>query len=317
VRAVAAQAQAGGHRDTLAEALRLDEAWSAERAEIVKAQVGGADAVRASDLAQWLRDSFQRYRRNFAGHPRDTRDVGILAEIIEDVERRVGETDALLLRHADPALAEARAQAITNLQVYRAEAAEIRDARRSGPPDQRASRLAGLANDQFQRYRENFAGKARISRRRQVLEHIVATLRELRDEMREVRQLGTGLPNHARNLEIVETNLAAYEREIQNLRATRSGATRADRIRGLAEAANAVFDLYRDEFNGRPRATRDPVRVSQLWEILWPIALEMEDLARDDDADPVGSNLRKVRDNLRLYEREWGLIHEARRAPVH
>jgi len=40
----------------------------------------------------------------------------------------------------------------------------------------------------------------------------------------------------------------------------------------------------------------------------------MEDLAREDDAEPVASNLQKVRDSLRLYEREWRLIREAKGA---
>jgi DNA repair exonuclease SbcCD ATPase subunit len=315
VRAVAGEAERMGAAASAAEARRLEAAWTEERAAILEAQRGGRDAVRASDLAQWLRDSFQRYRRFFAGQARDTRDVGILQEIIEDVERRVGEIDALLLRYTDADLAAAREQATTNLGVYRSELGEIRAARASGVPDQRAARLAGLANAQFQRYRDLFAGKERVSRRRRTLELIVATLTEILDEMLEVERLGTTLPNHARNVQIVRSNLQAYEAEIQNLRVARSRATRGDRVRGLAEAANAVFDQYRAEFGGHARATRDPARVAAMWELLWPLALEMEDLARDDDAEPVGSNLRKVRDNLRLYEREWVLVHEARGRP--
>jgi hypothetical protein len=38
----------------------------------------------------------------------------------------------------------------------------------------------------------------------------------------------------------------------------------------------------------------------------------MEELALEDAAEPVGSNLQKVRDSLRLYEREWMLIQQAK-----
>jgi len=312
VRVVAADAADLGLETVRAEADRLDAAWTEERQNIVTAQQGGVDAVLAADLGQWMRDCFERYRRLFAGHQRDTRDLGALREIIEEVERRIGQAETLLLRFADPTLADIRERAVSNLAIYRKELGEIAQAQKAGNPDQRASRLAGLANQQFARYRLHFAGQQRVSRRRRVLEHILQTLTEIHTDMFEVRALGATLPNHGRNIEIVESNLAAYERELQQLRVARSRATRADRIRGLAEAANGVFDRYRAEVAGRPRATRDPAVVAELWELLWPVALEMDDLAREDDADPVGSNLRKVHDNLRLYELEWERIGQAR-----
>lgn len=312
VRVIAADASDLGFDEIRAEAERLDAMWSEERGHIVEAQQGGADAVLASDLRQWLRDNTERYRRLFAGQARSTRDLGILNEIIEDLERRIGQADALLLRYRDDLLSQLRERSVSNLATYRKEADEIAQAQRAGSPDQRASRLAALANQQFARYRLHFAGKQRISRRRPVLEHILATLTAIHTEMFEVRALGASLPNHGRNIEIVESNLAAYERELQQIRVARSRATRADRIRSLAEAANEIFDRYRAEVAGRPRATRDPAVVAELWELLWPVALEMDDLAREDDADPVGSNLRKVHDNLRLYELEWDRIGQAR-----
>lgn len=312
VRTVAIQAESGGHATLLAEARRLEQSWAQEREAIVQAQAGGQHAVQASELAQWLRDNFQRYRRNFAGQPRHTRDLAMLAEIIEQVELRVGQIDTLLLRYADESLARSRDQAVTNLNTYRTELANIREARASLDPGERASLLAELANVQFQRYRDQFAGKSRISRHRRLLDHIVAALDEIYEQMIVVRDGSSVGTNHERNIEIVAKNLTSYKAEVDNLRIARGRATRSDRVRGLAVAANEVFDAYRAEFTGKPRASRDPDHVSALWEQLWPVALEMSDLAADDNAAPVAGNLQKVRDTLRLYELEWERIREAK-----
>ncbi|TVQ93394.1 MAG: hypothetical protein EA397_04560 [Deltaproteobacteria bacterium] len=290
---------------------KLAEAWAAERANIVQSKEGGEHVLQASDLMQWLRDNYQRYRRHFAGHPRPTRDLGMLAEIVEEIERRVGEIDTLLLRHADEDLARSRERAVGNLDVYRTELQQIRSARRVGTPQERGVMLAMLANDQFERYRLHFAGKNRIGRRRRVLEHIREALAEVHREM--VTLLDAGLDNetHRKNISVVEAHLKTYDEELSALRTVRARVTRNDRIKVLAEDANEIFEAFRKEFRGQPRKTRDLDRMAQLWESLWPVALEMEDMARDDDREPVGSNLRKVRDTLRVYEREWEAIREA------
>jgi hypothetical protein len=312
-RAVSDQAAAVEGGATLAQQARDQAAaWADELTAIREVQARGPRARQASSVAQWMRDGFERYRRHFAGQNRATRDLGILLEIAEDMERRVGVADALLARGEDPELARSRGTARQNLETYRSEIGAIRDTRRQGSPEERAGRLAGLANDQFSRYRLHFAGKARISRRRQVLETIVAVLEEIRGDMAALRDQGTSFAQHAENIRIVDGHLDTYRAELQKIRGARNAASRADRIQSLAEAANAIFKEYRDTFPGHRRSTRDEDHLSRIWEQLWPVALEMEDLAREDDAEPVGSNLQKVRDSLRLYEREWHLIRQAK-----
>lgn len=288
------------------------ETWSNELKAIREVQAGGDVALASSSLAQWLRDNFERYNRLFAGQNRSTRDVGILREIIEDVQRRLVEAEGHLAQHDDAELASTRDAAKRNLETYRGEVQSILATRTEGEVSQRAGLLARLANDQFARYRMHFAGKTRLSRRRQVLERIEHTLQEIRGAMVALEAAGANTPEHRKNIQIVDSHLETYAKEIAAIRAARNTSTRSDRVRALAEAANSVFSEYRGEFPGHARSTRDEMRLAQIWEQLWPVALEMADLAREDDTEPVGSNLQKVRDSLRLYEREFQLIRQAK-----
>lgn len=297
-----------------AEAEAQVASWRSELQAIRDVQAQGPDAVLASSLIQWGRDGLERYQRNFAGQSRSTRDLGLLLEIVEDMERRVGEMDALLLRLDDEDLRSSKDALLRNLATYRNEITQIRAIRRDGTLEQRAGRLANLANDQFTRYRLHFAGKPRISRRRQILDTIITVLQEIRKEMIEVRDAGVQFPQQQENIDIVDRHLKTYHRERDAIRTSRNGATRGDRVKALAEAANDVFSAYRSEFPGHARHTRSEDRLNEIWETLWPVALDMEDLAREDDSEPVGSNLQKVRDSLRLYEREWRLIRQAKGA---
>lgn len=309
---VASEAPAIGGTDLGNEATQQAKSWREELAAIREAQSGGPNALKASSLAQWLRDSFERYRRHFAGRNRATRDLGLLEEIASEVERRIGEVDALMRSYSDDELLRTRDAAVDNLATYRSELDAILAARREGTLEARAARLAGLANVQFSRYRLHFAGKPRVSRRRQVLEVITRVLDGIHTEMLQVRDAGVNFESHAKNIEIVASHLETYRSELDRVRQARNTSTRADRVQALAEAANGAFKQYRDQFPGHARATRDPEVLASIWEELWPVALDMEELAIEDDAEPVGSNLQKVRDSLRLYEREWVLIQKAK-----
>lgn len=307
----AVASEAGSTAPEIAErAQALLGTWREERAKIAEVQ---SDAQRMVDqsIEQWARDSFARYERNFAGRSRSSRDIGLLLECVADLEVRKAELEAQKAGR-DVAELDTLYDAVSkNLEVYRGELGAIREARASGTADERAMRLANLANQQFARYRLLFAGKDRKGRRRQVLETIVSVLEELLAEMQAIAG-DTGFERHADNVGIVQSNLDLYRREIQLIRAAHNNASRNARVSELANAANEVFQGYRKDFVGQRRDTRDENLLNGLWEQLWPVALEMEAMARLDDSDPVGVNLRKVRDNLRLYEREWGLIRQAK-----
>ncbi|MFK7927652.1 MAG: hypothetical protein AB8H79_05665 [Myxococcota bacterium] len=311
VRTIAADAD-GVDAAIVTEAQDQLSRWTDELAAIQAVQAAGPNALQSSHLSQWARDGLERYQRNFAGQSRSTRDTGILEEIVKDLERRVVDMEALLRNHDDTDLTATRDATLRNIATYRNELQQIRAARADGTLEQRAGRLAGLANGQFNRYRLHFAGKSRLSRRREVLERIISALQEVRRDMVAVLDAGVEFPQQKENIGIVDGHLKTYHREVEAIRGARNNASRGERIKALAEAANAVFSEYRNEFPGFSRATRDETKLNDLWEQLWPVALDMEDLAREDDAEPVSSNLQKVRDSLRLYEREWRLIREAK-----
>lgn len=294
-----------------AEAKSQVDAWSAEAKLIREAQAGGKDVAQASSLSQWARDSVERYRRNFAGQSRATRDIGMLSEIIDELEKRAIEMDGLLSRVNDPELATSRSSLQRNLESYRGELSKIKEVRLRGTVDERAGRLAGLANQQFQRYRMHFAGKARLGRNRRALESMIDALHGIRLEMVALKNAGVTNKEHLQNINIVSEHVKMYEAEREAIQQARNQSNRAQRIQALAEAANEVFSAYRGEFPGHARKTRNAAKLSELWEQLWLVALEMEAMAAEDPSHPVGANLQKVRDALRLYEREWHAILQA------
>lgn len=311
--ALLARDAAGVDPELSREAEAQAESWRSELAAIREVQAQGSDGLAASALTQWGRDGLERYQRNFAGQSRGTRDLGILMEIVEDMEGRVAQMATLLQRIDDQDLQTSRDALLRNLATYRNELTGIRAARRNGTLEQRAGRLANLANDQFKRYRLHFAGKPRVSRRRQVLDTIIKVLQEIRAEMIEVRDAGVTFAQQQDNIDIVDRHLKTYHRERDAIRSSRNGATRGERVSALAEAANEAFSAYRAEFPGHARHTRDASKLNDIWERLWPVALDMDELVREDADEPVTTNLQKVRDSLRLYEREWRLIVQAQK----
>lgn len=298
--------------DELQEATaRQHEVWTKELGAIQEVQQSGPHAKSSASLSQWIRDNHERYRRNFAGQNRATRDIGLLDEIIADLERRFAELEVLLVvRPDDASLNTDRKNLSESLSRYSAERVAIRSAQRSGGNDERIRRLQQLADAQYARYQKLFAGQARISRRAAVLESIVRTLEGLRHEWLS----GNVLPSldQQGNIDVITSRISSYRTEIDQIRAAQRDTPREQRAGALAQAANDVFKNYREEFAGKRRDTREPARANDLWESLWPVALEMEDMARVDDSGSVGGNLQLVRDALRRYEREWGLIREAR-----
>jgi tetrahydromethanopterin S-methyltransferase subunit G len=289
---------------------QLRASWSSEADAIETAQKSGAGVRELQDIQQWFDETVGRYRRNFAGQNRATRDIGILFEMIADLE--------WLSARLDNAPADAPADQADELEkvveqhatLCKGEVDAIRQARRSGTQQERAMRLANLANGQFARYRSLFANQNRVSRRPSSLDTIVRVLTEIRDEM---ITLGTvpGTP-HMDNLGIVDRRLGAYQTEQTALHkmAQENGAE----ARGLAigDAANKLFATYREEYAGKPRTQADPDRLNEIWEQLWCLTRELGDLSKLTPSPTLHRNLQITRDMLRLFSREHSAISDAR-----
>ncbi len=305
-------------REAMLEELRADrEMYRREAAAVREAQSAGPDAFEAHHLATWSRITSARYRRHFAGKARATRDLGLLGELLADLERLRVAMDTLLRRFSNEELTSAREALDANLRLYREEQAAIREARLSGTLDEQAGILAAVANDQFTVYRDHFAGAPRASRRPALLERVISNLETAADQMKALGAQGLHAEANANNIGIVESRLTAYRAELEAIRQARQQTRWDDLVNGLGQAANKIFDSYREEFAGHDRATRDPDRLAVLSEALVDLARQMDDLDRVRDDDTNQLNLQVVVDHLRMYDREHAQIREAQRVSTH
>ena len=276
------------------------------------AQAEGPDALEAHLLANWARLTYARYRRHFAGQSRTTRDLGLLSELVADLERLQVEIGDLWARYQSESLGQARNRVHESLLLYREERGAIAAARGAGTLGEQASILATVANAQFRLYSDHFAGKSRLSRRPARLERIVGTLTQTRDRMDALRQQGLHDPSNERNIGVVDGRLELYRKELEAVRSARQQTSMEALVRGLGEAANAAFDQYREHFAGQDRGTRDLQLLDSILEELHDMARQMDDLDRVRDDPANQRNLAIVLDQIRSYDREDQLIRDAK-----
>ena len=250
--------------------------------------------------ARWARILSGRYHRHFGGRDRATRDLLLLDEIVAALDPVAGR-----LKGSE------RDAALRQIEVLRAERPKIVDAQSRGSNEERVSRLATRANDQFALYRQVFAGQERASREPQLLRRMVAALRRISGEMEGLRSAGVKSEQNDKNIGIVAARIDDWTAEITAIESTQ--AELGEKLPSyLARAANTVFQAYRDEFQGKSRAASDPDRLHVLCELLHPIARRM---ARVEGEDPTNAqNIVHVVDHLDLYEKEVALIVQARLA---
>lgn len=285
--------------------------YAREVKAIREAQATGPESMYAHHLASWANFASARYRRHFAGQNRATRDVGLLEEMIADLDRLVPLIADQRTRIDSDELKTAHESGRQNLELYRTELDAVRAAQAEGESEQQADLLARLANDQFGLYRDHFAGKSRISRRPALMERMISTLEGIQARMKALQADGLTEGSNTQNINIVDERLKGYRTELTAIRDAKSSASFADLVTALGEAANAIFAEYREYFAGQDRATRDVAVIVRLCDGLFDIARQMDDLDRVRDDAANQANLGIVLDNLRLYDREFGLIVQA------
>jgi hypothetical protein len=270
-------------------------------------------AVPASRIRVWADLAFQRYRREFAGRERSSRDLQLLIEIREDLTALRADADALHRQAPEQQLDKVVASIERALRLYEDEAEAIRRARRAGSPADIGTRFARLANAQFDVYQDGFAGKSRMSRHPPTLLRIVGALDEIRRAMQALALDGFRDESNTKNIVVVEDRIGQYRRELEAIAAARASASVSERAAALGTAANQVFADYREAFAGKARESRDENLLSRLAERLMPIAKEMDAVDRQSDDDGNARNLRIVTDNLELYAKEHEAIREAKK----
>lgn len=293
----------------------LSDQWTRELEQIRAAQAVPY-AVPAARLRTWSDLSVSRYARSFGGRDRRTRDVALLQEIVDDL-RGIRNSMASLAQSApDQGLGRSVQQIDQQLLTYLSELEAIRNARKMGTPAEQGTRFAQLANDQFAEYERHFAGHPRLSRHPATLSRILASLDELRRGMQGLALQGFDDPSNTRNIGIVTQRLASFRAELDAIGKARAEATLETRVTGLGAAANEVFAKYREAFAGKDRRSVDPERLVELFELLWPIAREMDEIDAEHDDDTNHANLRLVLDNAVLYAREFDAIQKVKASPA-
>lgn len=286
-----------------------------ERKEIMRAKGHGADFEDFDALRTEANMVFAVYNRHFAGQNRATRDLGVLGEMIDDLER-IGEG----MRELAPAIAHIQgngAQAdidlvTDNLKMYQTERGEIIEARGAGTVDEQAAALAEVANRQFKIYDENFAGRSRLTRRPALLQRMITNLEQVLDRMKALQSQGGVNEFNRDNIGIVDSALSTYRAELNEIRKAREGTRFSDLQGSLGGAANELFDEYKANFAGMERKTRDLDLMSSICDRLGEIGRQMADLGRAEASEMNSNNLRIVNDTRVMYEREWTRIAEAK-----
>jgi hypothetical protein len=289
--------------------------YQTERKAIVDAKAGGTEAVEFARLAAQANFVFARYQRHFAGQSRSTRDLGLLKEMVDEL-RAIRQRMSVILSVKPNTSYQADADLVTKVvEQYQSETREIERAQGDGTPEEKASRLADLANAQFAIYDKHFVEKARITRRPALLQRVVENLRRIRGTMRELRLSGPASENNRNNIGIVEQALRHNESELAEIRKARQAAPLADIMGMLGGAANDVFEEYRQKFAGKDRRTVDLAAMSVICDQLGEIARQMADMSRTEKNEMNERNLDIVIERLSTYEEEWRAIRDAQQAP--
>jgi hypothetical protein len=296
----------------LEQAIENLEIYEKERDRIAAVQSGGEVVVEASSLATWANLIFGQYYRHFAGEARATRDLGLLSEILAELEFVEARMQELLDERDDAAtLEDDLATVRDNKNVYENELSKITEARSSGTLEDQASYLAVAANEQFAVYREHFGGKARVSRRPELLERVIVTLENIRENMRSLQDRGLQSEQNDNNIQTVSQQLSTYRDELNKIQEAKEGTPPEQLVGSLGTAANAVMEEYRADYAGQDRATRDLEKLSRICDEMLDIARQMRSLRAMTGSEANERNLTIVLDNLLLYQQEWEEIEKA------
>ena len=247
-----------------------------------------------------------RYVFRFANKPRATRHLGAMDELIRDTEalsesaRVAGDPAGLL-----GTLAE-------RLSLYRRERQAIVEAQRIGEEAIQAAHLATEANRIFRRYRRHFAGRDRSTRDLLLLDALRSNLSDVYVRMSTVAAKKT-IDALVRDMQVVEQNLALYERERGEIVAAQSSGEAELRASRLATRANEQFTVYRIHFAGHPRLSRSIALAERLVNNVDTVHGEMVALQLEGhDTDTHRRNVEVVIQRLDGFRSELDEIRRAK-----
>lgn len=288
--------------------------YQRERALIADAAKGGPELEQFATLASSANFVFARYRRCFSGQSRATRDVGLIDEMIDELESiEEGMADVVKRSKSKTELGRDLDLVRRTLETYKNERTQIQATRKAGTPEERASLFAQLANDQFRIYQTRFAGKSRSTRRPALLVRVIAQLESIEEMMRALKRSGLTTESNDGNVAIVERQIETYKKELEEVRAARKGVAFGDLLGMLGSAANDVFDAFRTEFAGKDRKTRDLDRLSSMCDELGDVRRQMIEVGRAEASASNDANIDIVTTQLSSFEQEHEQIALAKK----
>ncbi len=187
--------------------------YTSECAAIADARAALAPTEEARLLATLANQQFEHWRQSFEGRNRATRRVALLERMIAALDEVRGRMVAVREMGVSSDANLANIKKVTErIAFWRDELARIRTARAAVSGADLARRLGQDANEIFQVYRKEFAGKARNA-----LDHarLGVVCDQLHEAARTMRALQIERPSdvNGRNLAIVLDHLRVAERE--------------------------------------------------------------------------------------------------------
>jgi hypothetical protein len=234
-----------------------------------------------------------RYRVNFTGHPRATRDLPLLDILI-------AENQALLAEAA----ADTDGQLQQQLTLMLGEREAIAAAQST---DHTIARVAAWHDLLQAFYKHRFAGQSRATRDLGLLREIVDHYSTL---LATVDAVGEEVPIRP---SLVRAK-ATYERECNEIEWARNAGSESERAQRYALLANDQLALYRRHFAGQSRNTRSVPLLRRMVRSITELRAQMRRLPKTGPhADANAGNIRLLRDKLKSYEQEIGLVEQAKR----
>lgn len=254
---------------------------------------------------------FDRYNRHYAGQSRETRDLGVLKELVEELKGISKRMTAIGGKKLAEPMQRDLDLVSSNIDRYQVEEREIPKAQTTGTQEDQANRFAFLANQQFALYQTFFAGQSRISRRPELLIRLIDNLRRYRTAMFDLKNRGLNSASNEGNIGIIDSRIKGYEVELKAIRDSRAKPVQLVEIMGsLGSAANDLFQQYRDQYAGKDRRNVDLEQLGNLIDKLDELRRQMEMFGRVEKNDANAKNLQIVRE----YQSSWVREHQAVRA---
>ena len=258
--------------------------------------------------------AFDRYQRHYAGQGRDTRDLGLLKELIEELRQVRKRMTAMGGKKLPAQMQNDISLVASNIERYQVEEREIPKAQATGTPEEQGDRYAFLANQQFAIYAAHFAGQSRLTRRPAMLVRLTDNLKRYKTAMFDLKTRGLKSDSNQNNIQIVDGRIKAWETELAEIRKVRSGVKLVDIMSSLGGSANDLFKEYRDDFAGKDRSSVSLEQLGLLLDRLDELRRQMEELGRVEKNDVNLANQRVVREYQSSWVQEYQAVAQAQAA---